>query len=268
MVAANEVPGTVVADGTVGALRTCRWAKEEHAGLSVKERRKVLLEKLKLLGLKSWMEKNKDKALNLLVEYHDIYALEDGEMGCTKAAEHKIEVADPRPFKEGPRNIPSGLLDEVKEHLSHMLDVGAIKPSKSAWSNTVVLVHKKDGGLMFCINFQKLNAKTREDTFLLPRIHDAIDALSGSKYYTTVDLFSGFWQTPMEEYLKQYTAFTVGTLGFFQCEHMPFGLCNTPATFQHLLTNCLGELNYLTCLVYLDDVVIYSSTQEEHVKHL
>ena len=161
------------------------------------------------------MEENKEKALNLLAEYHDIFALEDGKMGCTKVAEHKIKVMDPGPFKERPRNIPFGLLNEVKEHLDHILDMGTIKPSKSAWSNAVVLVHKKDGGLRFCINFQKLNSRTRKDAFPLPRIHNAIDALSGSKYYTTVDLLSGFWQTPMEESLKQYTAFTVGTLGFF-----------------------------------------------------
>ena len=72
----------------------------------------------------------------------------------------------------------------------------------------------------------------------------------------------------MEVSSKQYTASTVGTLKFFQCKHMPFGLCNTPATFQWLMMNCLGELNYSTCLVYLNDVVIYSSTQEEHVEHL
>ena len=72
----------------------------------------------------------------------------------------------------------------------------------------------------------------------------------------------------MEESSKQYTAFTVGTLGFCQCECIPFGLCNTPATFQQLMTSCLGELNYLTCLVYLDDIVIYWSTQEEHIKCL
>ena len=132
MATANEVPGTVVADGTVGALQTHRWTKEGCAELSVKERRKVLFEKLKLSVLKSWMEENKEKALNLLAEYHNIFTLEDGEMGCTEAAEHKIEVTDPRPFKERPRNIPSCLLDEVKEHLNHMLDVGAIKPSKSA----------------------------------------------------------------------------------------------------------------------------------------
>ena len=84
----------------------------------------------------------------------------------------------------------------------------------------------------------------------------------------TVDLLSRFWQTPMEESSKQYTAFTVGTLGFLQCEHMPFGLCNAPATFQRLMTNCSGELNYSTCLVYLDDIVIYLSTQEEHIECL
>ena len=268
MVTANEVPGTVVADGTVSALQTCRWIKEGCAGLSVKERRRVLFEKLEILGLESWMEENKEKALNLLVEYHDIFALEDGEMECTKAAEHKIKVMDPRPFKERLRNILSGLLDEVKEHLNHMLDMGAIKPSKSAWSNAVVLVHKKDGGLRFCIDFWKLNIQTRKDAFPLPQIHNAIDALSGSKYYTTVDLLSGFWQTPMEESLKQYTTFTVGMLGFFQCEHMPFGLCNTLTTFQQLMTNCLGKLTYSACLVYLDDVVIYLSTQEEHIKLL
>ena len=99
MVAANEVPGTVVVEVTVGTLQTNRWTKEGCAGLSVEERRKVLFEKLKLWGLESWMEENKEKALNLLVEYHDIFALEDGKMGCTEAVEHKIKVMDPDPSK-------------------------------------------------------------------------------------------------------------------------------------------------------------------------
>ena len=91
-----------------------------------------MFEKLELSGLESWTEENKERALNLLAEYHDIFALEDRQMGCTEAAEHKIEVTDPKPFKERLRNILSGLLEEVKDHLDHMLDVGAIKPSKSA----------------------------------------------------------------------------------------------------------------------------------------
>ena len=93
MVAANEVPETVVVDGTVGALHTCKWAKEGHTGLSIEERRKVLFEKLELSGLKSWIEENKEKVLNLLAEYHDIFVLEDGKMGCTAAAEHKIKLS-------------------------------------------------------------------------------------------------------------------------------------------------------------------------------
>ena len=112
-----------------------------------------MFEKLELSGLESWIEENKEKALYLLAKYHDIFALEDMKMGCTKAAKHKIKVMDPKPFKERPRNIPSSLLEEVKDHLDHMLDVGVIKPSKSAWGNAVVLVQKKDGGLRFRINF-------------------------------------------------------------------------------------------------------------------
>ena len=149
-----------------------------------------------------------------------------------------------------------------------MLDVGALKPNNSAWSNAVILVRKKDGGLRFCIDFRCLNSHTKKDAFPLPRIHDTINALKGFKYYTTEDLLSGFWQIPMVAESKQYTALTVGMLGFYEYKCMPFGLCNAPATCQHLMQNCLGELNYTTCLVYLDDVVIYSSMQDEHLDQL
>ena len=81
-----------------------------------------MFEKLELSGFESWTEENKERALNLLAKYHDIFALEDGEMGCTEATEHKIQVTDPKPFKERPRNIPSGLLEKVKDHLDHMFD--------------------------------------------------------------------------------------------------------------------------------------------------
>ena len=193
------------------------------------------------------MPGNKEKALDLLAEFHDVFTLEHGEIRCTEVTE---QVIDPHPFKEQPQNIPEGLLQEVKEHLDHLLDAGPIKPNNSAWSNVVIHVRKKDGGLRFCIDFRRLNSHTKKDTFPLPQIHDAINALKWSKHYTTVDLLS---------------AFTVSTMGLYECKCMPFRLCNAPATFQHLMQNCLGELNYTTCLVYLDDVVIYSSMQEEHM---
>ena len=111
------------------------------------------------------MPENKENALNLLVEFHNVFALKDGEMGCTEATEHHIEVTNSCPFKEWPRNVPEGLLQEVKDHLDHMLNVGIIKPSNSTWSNAVVLVRNKDGGLRFCIDFKCLNLHTKKMPF-------------------------------------------------------------------------------------------------------
>ena len=117
-----------------------------------------------LSGLKLWTE-NKERTLDVLAVYHDIFTLEDGEMGCQKLSNAKIEVMDLKPFKERPRNIPSGLLEEVKDHLEHMLVVGAIKPSKLAWSNAVVLVQKKYGDLGFASIFEGLTLKLKRMPF-------------------------------------------------------------------------------------------------------
>ena len=132
----------------------------------------------------------------------------------------------------------------------------------------VVLVHKKNGGLHFCIDFRKLNAKTKKDSHLLPYIQETLNSLVGARVFSTLDLKSGFWQIMMDEESKQYTAFTVGSLGFFECERMPFGLCNAPATFQRLMQSCLGELNLTYCLIYLDDVIVYAKDEEEHLDRL
>ena len=159
-------------------------------------------------------------------------------------------------------------MDEVREHLKLMLEAGAIHPSNSPWCNAVVLVRKKDGSLRFCIDFRRLNSLTRKDSHPLPRIGETLDSLVGSAYYSTFDLTSGFWQVPMAEESKQFTAFTLGSMGLFECERMPFGLCNAPATFQRLMQNCLGELNLTYCLIYLDDVIVYSKTPQEHLTRM
>ena len=113
-----------------------------------------------------------------------------------------------------------------------MLESGAIRPSQIAWCNAVVLVWKKDCGLQFCINFCHLNACMKKDSYLLPRIQEALESLVGAGHFSCLDLKSRFWQIRMNEVSKQYTAFTVGNLGFFQCVCMPFGQCNTLVTFQ------------------------------------
>ena len=134
-----------------------------------------------------------------------------------------------------------------------MLESGAIRPSQSAWCNAVVLVQKKDGSLWFCIDFCHLNTHTQKDSYPLPRIQEALESLVGAGHFSSLDLKLEFWQIRMEEASKQYTAFTVGNLGFFKCDCMPFGLCNMQVTFQWLMQNCLGNLNLIYCLIYLDD---------------
>ena len=98
-------------------------------------------------------------------------------------------------------------------------------------------------GLCFCIDFHCLNACTKKDSYPLPRIQEALETLVGADHFSCLDLKSGFWQIKMEETSKQYTVFTVSNLGFFECDHMPFGLCNVPATFQMLMQNCLSKLS-------------------------
>ena len=149
-----------------------------------------------------------------------------------------------------------------------MLDAGVIQPSNSPWCNAVVLVRKKDGSLRFCIDFRRLKSLTKKDSHPLPRICETLDSLIGAAYFSTFDLTSGFWQVPMAEESKQFTAFTLGSMGLFECDRMPFGLCNVPATFQRLMQNCLGELNLTYCLIYLDDVIVYSKSPEEHLQRM
>ena len=191
-------------------------------------------------------------------------------MGHTKVTKHKIVLKDPDtappPFKERFCRIPPLQLDEASAHLKMMLDAEVIRPSNSPWCNTVVLVRKKDGSLCFYINFRRLNTLTVKDSHPLPCICETLESLAGVAHYITIDMNSGFWQVPMDEESKQYTAFMLGSMGLYECESMPFGLCNTLPTFQRLMLNCLGELNLTYCLIYLDDVIIFSQTEEEHLE--
>ena len=156
----------------------------------------------------------------------------------------------------------------MREHLKLMLDAGIIRPSNSPWCNAVVLVRKKDGSLHFCIDFRKLNSLTVKDSHLLPHICETLESLTGAAHYLTFDMNSGFWQVPMDEESKQYTAFTLGSMCLYECESMPFRLCNTPPTFQRLMQNCLGELNLTYCLIYLDDVIVFSEMPGEYLRRM
>ena len=171
-------------------------------------------------------------------------------------------------FKERFWRIAPPLLEEVRENLQDMLDGGAIRPSKSPWCNAIVLVRKKDRTLRFCIDFRKFNARTNKDSFPLPRMQGTMESMVGARFFSSMDLKSGFWQVLMSEKSQQYTAFTVGSLGVYEFLRMPYGLCNAPATFQRLMQNFLGELNLTYALVYLDLCDRVSKTEEDHLRWL
>ena len=188
-------------------------------------------------------------------------------MGHTSIVKHKIRLDNYTPFKERYRRIPPNLYKEVKNHLK-MIEVGTIHKSNSPWASAVVLVRKKDGSLRFCIDLHKLNARTIKDAYSLPHIDETLDCLGGATISSSLDLKSGYWQVEMEEESKPLTAFTVGPLGFYECERMPFGLTNTPATFQRLMENCLGELHLSWCIIYLYDIIVFSDDPKEHLTRL
>ena len=243
-----------------------REAKPEP--MLVVARQEKLLEKLNLDGLAHWSLRNAAAARELVLAYHDVFALESNELGCTSAIEHEIRIDNSEPFKEQFRCIPPPLLEEVCASLLDMLDAGAVHLSQSLWCNMVVLVRKKDGTLHFCVDFRCLNTWMKKDSYPLPCIQEALESMVGSAHFSSMDFKSGFWQIKMAPESQQYMAFTVGNLRFYEFIHMPFGLCNAPATFQHLMQNTLGELNLTYCVTYLDDVIIFGHTDEEHLKHL
>ena len=227
-----------------------------------------ILKLIDLSGLEKWSDEDKNAAIEMIKRNANVFSKNDMDMGRTNLVKHHIELTDPIPFKESYRRIPPQMYDEVKAHIQEMLDLGAIRHSNSPWASAIVLVRKKDGRLRFCIDLRKLNNRTVKDAYSLPRIETLLDTFLGSTIFTTLDLKAGYWQVEMAEESKAFTAFTCGPLGFYECETMPFGATNAPATFQRLMHNCLGDLNMTWCVVYLDDIIVFSDNPKDHIVRL
>ena len=151
--------------------------------------------------------------------------------------------------------------------MDKMLEEGQIEHSVSAWSVPTVLVTKKDGTTRFCVDYRRLNARTKKDAFPLPRIDDSLNSLSGQAWFSTLDLASGYWQVRFSEDAKPKTAFATHS-GLFQFAVMPFGLCNTPATFERLMSQVMRGLHWKRCLVYIDDILVFGNDFESALHSL
>jgi len=178
----------------------------------------------------------------------------------------RIDTGDARPIRQPPRRLPLAKQAEVTALLGDMKGKGVTEESDSPWSSPVVLV-RKDGSLRFCVGYRILNEVTRNDCFPLPRIDDTLDTLAGAKWFSTLDLKSGYWQVALHPEDKEKTAFSTGQ-GLWKFTVVPFGLCNAPATFERLMESVLRGLTYDACLVYLDDVIVSGRTFQEQLDKL
>lgn len=203
----------------------------------------------------------------LIEEYCDVFAIDDSQMGRTNLVKHPINTGNADPIRQHPRRLPIAKRDDAERIIKDMHDQGIIEPSDSPWSSPVVLVKKKDGSTRFCVDYRRLNEVTKKDCYPIPRIDDTLDTLSGSRWFSTLDLKSGYWQVELDAKDKEKTAFTIGA-GLWQFTVMPFGLCNAPATFERLMETILRGLSWKTCLVYLDDVIVFGRTFDEHLRNL
>ena len=167
--------------------------------------------KVDLVGAKLSPEE-RVKVEQVLKKWQNIFSKGPTNLGCTNLVEHEIKLKNETPFKEAYLRIPQSLIQEVREHLKEMLEIGAIRNSKSPFSWNVVIVSKKGGTIRFCIDYRKLNQRTITDAYAIPRIDDTLHLLAGAKYFSTLDLKSGYWQVEMKEADKAKTAFQVGSL--------------------------------------------------------
>ena len=206
------------------------------------------------------------KLSHLLQKHKEVFQLEGEPLGRTHLVEHDIKSMG-HPIRQAPRRYPIGLREEGEKQVHEMLARDVIEPSSSPWASPVVLVRKKDGSYRFCVDYRRLNNVTVKDSYPLPRIDDTLESLAGARCFSTLDLASGYWQVGLTEEAKEKTAFTTPQ-GLYQFKVLPFGLCNAPSTFERLMERVLQGLRWQILLVYLDDVIIFSRTIEEHLERL
>ena len=210
----------------------------------------------------------RDELLYLLKKNREIFSVSDTDIKICNKIKHRIDLLTDIPFKQRHRRIPPTMIEEVRQHIEQLLAAGEIRPSKSPYTSDVALVRKKNGKFRLCVDYRQLNSITAKDLYALSRMEEIFDYLHRAKYFTTIDMKSGYHQIEVEEAHKERTAFTVGSIGFYEYKIMPFGFTNGPATYQRIMQGILGNLNMKICLIYLDDLIIFSDSFEQDLEQL
>ncbi|KAG7489138.1 Retrovirus-related Pol poly from transposon 297 [Solea senegalensis] len=212
-------------------------------------------------------EQQRGQLYQLLGEFEECFAKCEGEVGRTHLATHMIETGEARPIKCHPRRLPLVRQEACHKAVTEMLEAGIIEPSDSPWASGVVMVPKKTGGWRLCADYRPLNKVTIKDSYPLPRIDESLDLISGSVWFSSLDLRSGYYQVPLAPESRPKTAFCTGR-GLWQFKVMCFGLCNAPATFARLMDKVLADVPREQCLVYLDDILAHGGSFESALEAL
>jgi hypothetical protein len=238
--------------------------KSPEMGAEDKNRLESLLKKLEIdeLQLDSGQ---KEMVIEMIGKYQHAFSMGDFDLGQTTVLQHKIDTGDAIPIKQRPRRVPPYQQKFVNETTKELLDRGLIKESQSPWSSPIVLAKKSDGTYRLCIDYRRLNSHTVKSAQPLARIDDTLNQLSGAQFFTSLDCASGYWQVGMAPEDQGKTSFVTGVKQY-DWKVMPFGLTGAPASFTRLMNIVLGGLDF--CLVYLDDIIVHSSTFEEHLQQL
>ncbi|XP_072182212.1 uncharacterized protein [Diadema setosum] len=183
--------------------------------------------------------------------------------GRTSVVQHDVDVGETDPIKQHPYRANPEKMQHLQSEVEYMLEHNIVEPSTSAWSSPCVLVPKPDGSYRFCTDYRKVNSCTKSDCFPIPRVDDCIDRIGKASYVSKFDLLKGYWQIPLTQRAKEISAF-VTSKGLFQYTVMPFGMKNAPATFQRMMNELICGLD--GCEVYIDDVVVYSDSWDDHVR--
>ena len=245
-------------------VKTCSITKNDHTNRTIPPHLKIMLSESETC----LNEEQKMKSREFILKNANLFSKDDGDLGRTNIVEHTIDTGDSKPIKLPPYRIPLAKRLAAEKEIAKMAEQGIIEPSTGPWSSPILMVMKPDNTIRFCCDYRKLNSVTRKDSQPLPRIDDTLDALAGSKWFSTLDLKSGFWQVGVAEKDREKTAFSIHGSELWQFKVMPFGLCNSPATFERLMEKVLSRLTWRKCLLFIDDIIVYSKTFDEHIENL
>jgi hypothetical protein len=205
----------------------------------------------------------------LLDKWKPLFADDDTLCGISTQTKCYVPLIDEsmRPLRFPPYRISPSLKIQLKKMLEEMLEKNVIRKSASPWAFPVVMATKSDGSLRFCVDYSKLTQFVVRDSYAIPRVDDCFDYLTEAKFMTVVDLFSGFWQIPLAEKDKQKLAF-ITPFGNYEWNVMPFGYSNAPSIFQRAIAETLDPYLLKFVLIYIDDIILYSKTFNEHLQHI